>query len=110
MLSVFYYIFKDLILNNKKNLFKLFILFLIVSVITFKLFESNIEENLLYLKLISHYVIAIWGSSLLIFVYLLDKYIVNKFLIKMNFFLGKFLILLIYLFITHIYYRFIQRN
>ena len=83
------YFFKDLIVNNKKNLFKLFILFLIVSLITFKLFESNIEENLLYLKLISHYVIAIWGSSLLIFVYLLDKYIVNKFLIKMNFFLGK---------------------
>lgn len=83
------FFFKDLIINKFANLTKLIIFIMITTGLTYKILEINASQNSLFFKLIFHYVVALWGSLVVLFFYLLDQYIIRKKLIKINLFLGQ---------------------
>ena len=51
--------------------------------------EINALNNILFFKIIFHFVVAIWGSLMVIIFYVLDKKLRNNNLINLNLFLGK---------------------
>ena len=55
----------------------------------FFLWEINASKNLILHKIIFHYIVALWGSLVVLFFYIIDKKIENDYLIKFNLFLGK---------------------
>ena len=83
------YLFKDKFSASIKSLFIIFLLTIFFSILTFNIFKLNILDKYDFIKLLSHYVIAVWGSSLLIFFYLMERYINIQSIKNLNFFLGK---------------------
>lgn len=91
--SIVFGILLFLMKNKIKNIIatKLILLFLvcIFSIIVFEILKTNAVENKYYYQIAFHYVVAIWGSSVVFLFYVLDKQIKNKFYINFNLYLGK---------------------
>ncbi len=83
------FFFKDKIKPIASSLIILFIFFILFSISLFKIMEINALNNILFFKIIFHFVVAIWGSLMVIIFYVLDKKIRNNNLINLNLFLGK---------------------
>ena len=83
------YYFKDILRKNILNLILISFSIILTTYITYKIFEININENYLFIKMFSHFMIAIWGSIILIFFYLINKLINKNFVFKLNIFLGR---------------------
>ncbi len=81
--------YKDKFFFKKNRILSVFIIFLILSVLTFYFFKLNIFGDNIYIKLFSHYLIAFWGCSLFIFFYILESFLNNDKFRKLNLFLGK---------------------
>tara|TARA_B110000902_G_scaffold263180_1_gene341710 strand:+ start:444 stop:1487 length:1044 start_codon:yes stop_codon:yes gene_type:complete len=80
---------KDKIILKKINNMILILFFLILSIFVFKIFEMNISDNPHLFKVIFHYTVALWGSSIVFLCYIFDKYITNTSFINFNLYLGK---------------------
>ena len=91
--SIVFGILLFLIKNKIKNIIatKLILLFLVCffSIIVFEILKINAVEKKYYYQIAFHYVVAIWGSSIVFLFYVLDKQIKNKFYINLNLYLGK---------------------
>ena len=83
------YYFKDILRKNSLNLILISFSIILTSYITYKIFEINISESYQFIKMLSHFVIAIWGSAILIFFYFINKLINKNFVFKLNIFLGR---------------------
>ena len=83
------YLFRDQFLSSLKNLIIIFIIFTALSILTFNIFKLNISENYYLVKHLSHYAIAAWGASLVMFLFLIEKFIKISSIKNLNFFLGK---------------------
>ena len=67
----------------------LLIIFIISSIFLFKILETNVTQHILFYKIIFHFVVALWGSIMVLMFYLLNNKIKNMLFININFFLGK---------------------
>ena len=83
------YFYKDKISDKFFNKISLLIGIILTSIILYKILEINAFKNLILYKIIFHYIVAIWGSLVVLFFYIIDKKIENNYLIKFNLFLGK---------------------
>ena len=83
------YFYRDKISDKFFNKISLLIGIILTSVILYKILEINAFKNLILYKIIFHYIVAIWGSLVVLFFYIIDKKIENNYLIKFNLFLGK---------------------
>lgn len=83
------FFFRDKIKPIASSLIILFIFFILFSISLFKIMEINALNNILFFKIIFHFVVAIWGSLMVIIFYVLDKKLRNSNLINLNLFLGK---------------------
>ena len=83
------FFFKDKIKPIASSLIILCIFFILFSISLFKIMEINALNNILFFKIIFHFVVAIWGSLMVIIFYVLDKKLRNNNLINLNLFLGK---------------------
>lgn len=83
------FFFKDNIKFSLSNIIILFLFFFLFSISIFKILEINAYNNILFFKLIFHFVVAVWGSLMVIIFYILDKKLKNNNLINFNLFLGK---------------------
>ena len=55
----------------------------------FKILEINSLQNIIIFKIIFHYLIALWGSVVVLFFYSIDQKIKKEILIKINLFFGQ---------------------
>ena len=83
------YFYKDKIIDNFFNKVWLLISIIVTSIIVFKILEINASKNIIFYKIIFHYVVALWGLLMVLFFYMIDKKIEKNYLIKLNLFLGK---------------------
>ncbi len=83
------YFLKDKIKPLISNQLYLFVAFIFFSIFIFKIMEINSSQNISFFKIIFHFAVAIWGSSVVLIFYLLDKKLKNAFYIKLNLFLGR---------------------
>ena len=67
----------------------LLLVFMILSIFLFKILKINVSQNILFSKIIFHFVVAVWGSIIVLIFYLLDKKIKNILIFNTNLFLGK---------------------
>ncbi len=80
---------KDKIKKNNLNLCIIFVTILILSVLIFVILKLNINDGENLSKFVYHYIIAIWGSLIVLFFYISEKNINSLNLINLNLFLGK---------------------
>lgn len=83
------YFYKEKISDKFLNKILLLISIVVTSIILYKILEINASKNLILHKIIFHYIVALWGSLVVLFFYIIDKKIENDYLIKFNLFLGK---------------------
>tara|TARA_A100001015_G_scaffold190753_1_gene212551 strand:+ start:851 stop:1885 length:1035 start_codon:yes stop_codon:yes gene_type:complete len=83
------YFYKDKISDKILNKISLLIGIFVASVILYKILEINASKNLILYKIIFHYIVAFWGSLVVLLFYIIDKKIKKSYLIKLNLFLGK---------------------
>lgn len=83
------YFYKDKITANFFNKILLLISIFVTSLILYKILEINASKNLIFYKVIFHYIVALWGSLVVLFFYIIDKKIKKNNLIKLNLYLGK---------------------
>lgn len=83
------FIFINKINKNLNNIYLLILSFIVLTIICFNVFHLNVLKNLYYLKIFSHYLIALYGSILLILFFNLDKIFKSRLIYKINLFLGK---------------------
>ncbi len=67
----------------------LLLVFMILSIFLFKILKINVSQNILFSKIIFHFVVAVWGSIMVLIFYLLDKKITNILIFNTNLFLGR---------------------
>ena len=72
------YFYKDFIVNKILNTKLLFIFILITSFMVFKILEINSLQNIIIFKIIFHYLIALWGSVVVLFFYSIDQKIKKR--------------------------------
>tara|TARA_B100000927_G_C16449146_1_gene463067 strand:- start:462 stop:1499 length:1038 start_codon:yes stop_codon:yes gene_type:complete len=83
------FFFKDKIKKIKFNKILAIMIFSLSTISVFKILEYNaIDDNYLY-KVLFHFMVAIWGATVVLIFYIFDKEIKNKKYIKINLFLGK---------------------
>jgi peptidoglycan/LPS O-acetylase OafA/YrhL len=83
------YFYKDRISDRVFNKILLLIGIIVTSVILYKILEINASKNLILYKIIFHYMVALWGSLVVLFFYIFDKKTEKNYLNKLNLFLGK---------------------
>ena len=83
------FIFINKMHKNLNNIYLLILSFIVLTIICFSVFHLNVSKNFYYLKIFSHYLIAMWGSILLILFFNLDKIFKSRLIYKINLFLGK---------------------
>ncbi len=83
------FFFKDKIKEIKLNKLLVIIIFIFSSIAIFKILEFNVLNDIYLYKILFHFIVAIWGSSVVIFFYLLDEKIRNEKFVKLNLFMGK---------------------
>jgi peptidoglycan/LPS O-acetylase OafA/YrhL len=83
------YFYKDKIKDNLFNKIWLLTSIIVTSIIVFKILEINASKNIIFYKMIFHYIVALWGLLVVLFFYLIDKKIKKNYLIKLNLFLGR---------------------
>ena len=83
------YFYKDKIIDNFFNKVWLLTSIIVTAIIVFKILEINASKNIIFYKIIFHYVVALWGLLMVLFFYMIDKTIEKNYLIKLNLFLGK---------------------
>ena len=83
------YFYKDKIIDNFFNKVWLLTSIIVTAIIVFKILEINASKNIIFYKIIFHYVVALWGLLVVLFFYIIDKKIEKNYLIKLNLFLGK---------------------
>ena len=103
------YFYKDFIVNKILNTKLLFIFILITSFMVFKILEINSLQNIIIFKIIFHYLIALWGSVVVLFFYSIDQKIKKEILIKINLFFVKSHTRFIFSFNVNIYYYTLYR-
>jgi len=67
----------------------LIILFLIFSLLIFNILYMNASKDYNFYKVSFHFIVAIWGSILVIIFYIFDEKYISKNMIRFNMFLGK---------------------
>lgn len=87
--GVLLFLIKDRIKKSLLLEISLLILIFIFSFIVFEIMKVNAVAVSKNYQLIFHYIIAIWGSLVVLFFYIFDKRIKNKILINLNLYLGK---------------------
>lgn len=83
------YFYKDRIKDNLFNKIWLITSIILTSIIVFKILEINASKNIIFYKMIFHYIVALWGLLVVLFFYIIDKKIEKNYLIKFNLFLGR---------------------
>lgn len=83
------YFYKDRIKDNLFNIIWLITSIILTSIIVFKILEINASKNIIFYKMIFHYIVALWGLLVVLFFYIIDKKIEKNYLIKFNLFLGR---------------------
>lgn len=83
------FFFKDKVKTSVSNLIMLFLLFFLFSISLYKILEINAYSNILFFKLFFHFLVAVWGSLMVIIFYILDKKLKYNNLRNLNLFLGK---------------------
>ena len=83
------YFYKDKIIDKFINKIWLLTSIIFISIIIYKILIINSYQNLIFYKIIFHYLVGLWGSLVVLFFYIFDKNIKKKSLIQFNLFLGK---------------------
>jgi len=83
------FFFKDKVKPILFYKISLLLIFFLLSITIFKILEINALKNLNFYKISFHFIVAMWGSSMVLLFYLLDKNIKNKKIVFLNIFLGK---------------------
>ena len=83
------FFFKDEIKSKLINQIFLLILLIPFSFFAFYILKMNVLENLIFFKVIFHYIIALWASIIVIYFFIIDQKIKNKSIVNLNLFLGK---------------------
>ena len=83
------YFYKDKIIDKFMNKVWLLVSIIFISIIIYNILIINSSQNLIFYKIIFHYLIGLWGSLVVLFFYITDKKIKKRSLIQINLFLGR---------------------
>ena len=106
------FLLKDKIKNNNLNKILIISLIFLTTILTFNILKINALEQEYFFQFIFHYIVGIWGASIVIFCYMIDKNLKNKDLIQINLYLGKisYSIYLFHLLLIYIIYTVLNLN